>query len=69
MAKSSSIRVDADPFVHETLRPEFFEAACRDAGQPLRLRMQPGYDHSYYFIASFVEDHLRHHAKHLCSRP
>jgi S-formylglutathione hydrolase len=51
----------ADPFLHETLHPEWFEAACRDAGQPLRLRMQQGYDHSYYFIASFVEDHLRHH--------
>jgi S-formylglutathione hydrolase len=52
----------ADPFLHQTLRPEFFDAACRAAGQPLRLCMQPGYDHSYYFIASFVEDHLRHHA-------
>ena len=55
----------ADPFLHETLHPEFFDSACRAAGQPLRLRMQPGYDHSYYFIASFVEDHLRHHAKYL----
>ena len=55
----------ADPFLHETLHPEFFDSACRAAGQPLRLRMQPGYDHSYYFIASFVEDHLRHHGKYL----
>ncbi|HET8941017.1 MAG TPA: S-formylglutathione hydrolase [Rudaea sp.] len=53
---------DADQFLHETLRPQLFETACRAAGQPLRLRMQAGYDHSYYFIASFVEDHLRHHA-------
>ncbi len=53
----------ADPFLHQTLHPEWFDAACRKAAQPLRLRMQPGYDHSYYFIASFVEDHLRHHAK------
>lgn len=52
----------ADPFLQQSLRPDLFEAACRAAGQPLRLRMQPGYDHSYYFIASFVEDHLRHHA-------
>jgi len=57
----------ADPFLHQTLHPEFFDAACRAAGQPLRLRMQPGYDHSYYFIASFVEDHLRHHAAALLS--
>ncbi|MEO8803185.1 MAG: S-formylglutathione hydrolase [Rudaea sp.] len=60
---------DADPFLHESLRPELFDEACRKAGQPLRLRMQPGYDHSYYFIASFVEDHLRHHARYLCARP
>lgn len=59
----------ADPFLHETLRPEWFDAACREAGQPLRLRMQQGYDHSYYFIASFIEDHLRHHAQYLCARP
>jgi S-formylglutathione hydrolase len=53
---------DADPFLNETLRPEWLVAACNDAGQPLRMRMQAGYDHSYYFIASFVEDHMRHHA-------
>ncbi len=53
----------ADPFLQQTLHPEFFDEACRTAGQPLRLRLQPDYDHSYYFIASFVEDHLRHHAK------
>ena len=52
----------ADPFLYQTLHPEFFATACRAAGQPLRLRLQPGYDHSYYFVASFVEDHLRHHA-------
>jgi S-formylglutathione hydrolase len=54
---------DSDPFLHRSLCPELFDAACRSAGQPLRLRLQQGYDHSYYFIASFVEDHLRHHAK------
>ena len=55
----------ADGFLLEQLRPELFESACRAAGQELSLRMHEGYDHSYYFIASFVEDHLRHHAKHL----
>ena len=53
---------DADQFLNDTLHPEWFEQACSDAGQPLRLRMQPGYDHSYYFISTFVDDHLRHHA-------
>lgn len=53
---------DADGFLREQLRPELFEQACGDGGQPLTLRMQPGYDHSYWFVQSFVEDHLRHHA-------
>ncbi len=53
---------EADPFLAEQLLPRRFEAACRDAGQPLRLRRHAGYDHGYFFIASFVEDHLRHHA-------
>lgn len=52
----------ADSFLAEQLRPELFEKACEDSGQKLELRMQPGYDHSYFFIASFIEDHLRHHA-------
>jgi S-formylglutathione hydrolase len=51
-----------DKFLAEQLQPERFEAACRQAGQPLELRRQAGYDHSYYFIATFIEDHLRHHA-------
>ena len=51
-----------DGFLEEQLRPELLVAACQAAGQSLELRMQPGYDHSYYFIASFMEDHLRHHA-------
>lgn len=55
----------ADGFLETQLRPALFEAACREHGQPLSLRMQEGYDHSYFFIASFVEEHLRHHAKHL----
>lgn len=54
---------DADGFLREQLRPELFEQACRGAGQPLTLRMQPGYDHSYWFVQSFIEDHLRHHAR------
>ncbi len=64
----STILIDqgtADSFLATQLRPELFEAACREAGQALTLRMQPGYDHSYFFIATFVEDHLRHHAAHL----
>ena len=56
---------EADKFLVEQLLPQRFEAACRDVGQPLRLRRHAGYDHGYFFIASFVEDHLRHHAQHL----
>ncbi len=66
----STILIDqgtADGFLEKQLRPELFEAACREAGQALTLRMQPGYDHSYFFIASFVEDHLRHHARYLAA--
>ena len=55
----------ADKFLSEQLLPEFFEAACREAGQPLVLRRHPGYDHGYYFISTFIEDHLRHHASQL----
>jgi S-formylglutathione hydrolase len=53
---------DADDFLKEQLKPQLFAEACRSAGQPLNLRMQAGYDHSYLFIASFIEDHLRFHA-------
>jgi S-formylglutathione hydrolase len=56
---------DADPFLDTQLKPELLEAACRAAGIPLTLRRQPGYDHSYYFIASFMEDHLHWHAQRL----
>lgn len=52
-----------DQFLAEQLQPELLVEACEAAGQHFELRMQPGYDHSYYFIQSFVEDHLRHHAK------
>ena len=54
---------EADKFLAVQLQPQRFEAVCRDAGQPLTVRMQPGYDHSYYFISTFMEDHLRHHAR------
>ena len=53
---------DADKFLADELRPQLFDAACRAAGQSLTLRMQPGYDHSYYFISTFMDDHLKHHA-------
>ncbi|MDZ3836342.1 MAG: S-formylglutathione hydrolase [Rhodospirillales bacterium] len=56
-----------DEFLETQLCPELFEAACADAGIPLTLRRQPGYDHSYYFIASFMADHLRHHAEQLAA--
>ena len=54
---------DADEFLAIQLRPELLQAACEAADHPLQLRMQPGYDHSYYFIASFIGDHIAHHAK------
>ena len=53
---------EADEFMGG-LRPDLFAQACSEAGQPLNLRKQPGYNHSYYFVSTFVEDHLRHHAK------
>ena len=56
---------EADPFLEKQLKPELLEAACAEAAIPLTLRRQPGYDHSYYFIASFIEDHLRWHAARL----
>lgn len=53
----------ADPFLERELQPQRLEQACEDAGYPLTLRRQPGYDHGYYFISTFMEDHLRHHAR------
>ena len=55
-----------DPFLSEQLLPDQLVEACEQAGQRFELRMQPDYDHSYYFIQTFIEDHLRHHAKILC---
>ncbi len=56
---------DADPFLTEQLQPEHLQQAATHADYPLRLRMQPGYDHSYYFIASFIDEHLEFHARQL----
>lgn len=56
---------DADPFLSDQLKPELLEQACRGAGIGLTLRMQPGYDHSYYFISTFLPDHVAWHAHRL----
>lgn len=58
-----------DKFLAEQLRPELFEAACAAAQQPLTLRRHAGCDHSYYFISTFIADHMRHHARHLVQEP
>jgi len=67
-ARLPDILVDqgtADGFLESQLKPQLLEEACAEAGQPLTLRRQEGYDHSYFFIASFIEDHLRWHAERL----
>jgi S-formylglutathione hydrolase len=56
---------DADPFLAKQLRPQLLERACAKAGIPLVLRLQSGYDHSYYFVSTFMADHLRWHAARL----
>ena len=56
---------DKDPFIENELRPELLELACADAGIQLNLRIQPGYDHSYYFISTFMADHIAWHAERL----
>ena len=53
----------ADDFLDEQLKPHLLQDACRAAGIPLTLRYQAGYDHSYYFMASFMADHVAHHAR------
>merc|ERR1719160_1990297 len=55
----------ADGFLENQLKPDTLKAACAEKGLPLTLRMQEGYDHSYFFISSFVSDHLKFHASHL----
>ena len=67
-ADGRTILVDqgtADEFLDEQLSPGVFEAACAEAGQPLEFRRHEGYDHGYYFISTFVEDHICHHARSL----
>ena len=67
-ARAPDLLVDqgeADPFLVEQLRPELLRAACAAAGQPLTLRMHSGYDHSYFFISTFMADQLRWHAARL----
>ena len=54
-----------DPFLKEQLRPELLKAACEESGLPLELRIHDGYDHGYYFISTFIEEHLRFHADQL----
>ena len=56
---------EADAFLDEQLKTHLLVAACERARQPATIRMQPGYDHSYYFISTFMEDHLRWHAQRL----
>lgn len=58
---------DGDEFLATQLRPELLRDACAAAGHPLTLRLQPGYDHSYYFISSFIGDHIAWHAKAMSS--
>jgi S-formylglutathione hydrolase len=56
---------DADPFIEKELRPELLERSCAKAGIPLTLRIHAGYDHSYYFISTFMAEHLGWHAERL----
>jgi S-formylglutathione hydrolase len=53
---------EADEFLADQLQPQRLVEACAAAGRPLSLRLRPGYDHSYYFIASFIGEHIAHHA-------
>ena len=50
-----------DSFLNEQLKPEFLENACKDKEYPITLNMREAYDHSYYFIASFIEEHIKFH--------
>jgi S-formylglutathione hydrolase len=62
----SKILIDqgtADDFLDTQLKPELFRKACEAAGVELTLEYREGYDHSYYFIATFMEDHIAHHAR------
>jgi S-formylglutathione hydrolase len=69
--KGPRILVDqgsSDPFLHQQLKPELLRQACADAGVALDMRLREGYDHSYFFIASFMESHLRFHAANLAGQ-
>ena len=66
--RSGEILVDqgeGDNFLEDQLKPEIFKAMCEQSDQKLQLRMQPGYDHSYYFISTFIKDHIEFHAERL----
>ena len=66
--RGSALLVDqgtSDPFIESQLKPELLRQACEQAGVALDLRLRDGYDHSYFFIATFIEEHLRLHARHL----
>lgn len=56
---------DADKFLYEQLKPEALQKTCAEHHHPLKFRLHAGYDHSYFFIASFIDDHLRYHSQHL----
>jgi len=65
-ARRPAILIDqgtGDQFLETQLHPHLFEAAAKKVGYPVTLRHQTGYDHSYYFISTFMEDHLRHHER------
>ena len=67
-ARAKALLVDqggSDSFLESQLKPQLLRQACAAVGVPLTLRLQPGYDHSYYFISTFIEDHLRWHAERL----
>jgi S-formylglutathione hydrolase len=71
-ARLDSLLVDqgeADSFLAEQLRPQLLQEACNAARIPLQLRLQPGYDHSYYFISTFMADHLQWHAQQIGAAP
>jgi S-formylglutathione hydrolase len=55
----------SDQFLADQLKPDLFKDICEKTGVPLTLRLQDGYDHSYFFIQSFIEDHINHHSKYL----
>ena len=65
MIRRLSSKGTSDPFLENQLKPDLLREACARRNVAVELRMQSGYDHSYFFIASFIEDHLRYHARYL----